>query len=252
MYLGRKSFSSGIVKLRISNMNSVMQIGSAIQTAFSLHFHNNILFSGLDDFTIVAWNPDTGGAIRTYNGHSGSVLALATNGDELYSAGVDKVILQWNIRSGELLQEFPPHHINKITSLALKDGLIFSAAFDAEIVQWNSTTGEQLRVFKTSRIILRSVAVWKNFVISAGEESKIAIWDNTADSIEPLKILTGHIYPINCLLVSGDFLFTGSSDKTVKQWKLMNDNPEKEFVGKSMHEKLTFRTSRYCLGFDNK
>jgi WD40 repeat protein len=250
VFLGRKSFNAEIAIIRLLNLNFVIGLDGHSNTVISLHLANNVLFSGSVDTTIIAWNPDTGQLLRKYLGHASYVWALKTVGQVLYSAGNDQAILKWNINDGTLIQKFPHYHINKITSLALNDDSIFSGSFDTEIVRWNLTTYQFIQVYKTSRLMLRSVVVWNDFVLSGGDESVVAIWDKSTDSIEPLSILSGHIKPINTMFISGDWLFTGSSDATVKQWEMIDLTQIGEFLGNSQLHLLTFRTFRYCFGLD--
>jgi WD40 repeat protein len=56
--------------------------------------------------------------------------------------------------------------------------------------------------------------------MSAGEDIEINIWDASIDSIEPVAVIVDHFLAINCVTVYDDFLYSGSSDTTVKQWNL--------------------------------
>jgi WD40 repeat protein len=61
--------------------------------------------SGSEDNTLKLWDLDSGRELRTFTGHSNSVLEVAIHPDGLraISGSVDKTLKLWNLATGEVL-----------------------------------------------------------------------------------------------------------------------------------------------------
>ncbi|KAI3656808.1 hypothetical protein MP638_006598, partial [Amoeboaphelidium occidentale] len=149
-----------------------------------------------------------------------AIFALTTVGDELYSGGQDVFIIKWKITTGEIAKVLPMYHSNTVRWLAEKDGRLFSSSDDTNIIQWNVTQDSPVFFYLGQKITLRAVALWKNYVLSGGDNTNIDIWDTSFESIQPFLTLSGHFNSVNCLKVHEDFLFSGSSDENIVQWNL--------------------------------
>ena len=98
---------------------------------------------GSDNNVIRMWNPTTGDKIRTFRGHSQSVISIAVNAQNnlMASGSSDKTIKLWNLSTGELLSTIKGHS-GKVESLAFsRDGnMLVSSASDKTIKIWQRFT----------------------------------------------------------------------------------------------------------------
>ncbi|MEM9927394.1 MAG: serine/threonine-protein kinase [Cyanobacteria bacterium P01_D01_bin.50] len=98
---------------------------------------------GSYDNVIRMWNPTTGEKIRTFRGHSQSVISIAVNAQSniMASGSSDQTIKLWNLNTGELLSTIKGHS-GKIESLAFsRDGnILVSCASDRTIKIWQRFT----------------------------------------------------------------------------------------------------------------
>jgi WD40 repeat protein len=69
------------------------------------------LASASDNSTVRLWDPATGTALQTLEGHSSSVNAVAfsPNGKQLVSASDDRTVRLWDPATGTALQTFKGH-----------------------------------------------------------------------------------------------------------------------------------------------
>lgn len=198
---------------------------------FTVYWSNNILVSGSADTSVICWNARNGDIIRVLTGNGDHIQAVGLFEGFVYAGGSNCIVFKWNIDSGEILKKFAVVHTNQIRVFAYRPMELFTGSIDTTVVRWDATSGNMLFQYKLQSKKLRSVVSWKYFVISAGADLEINVWDASINSAEPLIILISHREPINCLSVADDFLYSGSSDKTVNQWDLKNLTLNRIFEG---------------------
>lgn len=199
--------------------------------ARSVFLSESILVSGSTDTTVISWNAANGNIIRIFSGHEETVTVVGLFEGFLYSAGEIGVVFKWNIDGGEIIRKFPLIHDTLVTSFEYRSSELFSSSIDSTVIRWDTESGEALFRYSGKNRKLRAVVAWKTFVISAGENLEINIWDASINSAEPFMVLVDHTRPINVLAVYNDFLYSGSSDNTAVQWNLKNFTLSKMFEG---------------------
>lgn len=147
----------------------------------------------------------------TKGGHTDrvfKVIQLFPNESLIASSGNDKVVKIWNATGGNLLQNLIGH-IHYVWSLAyLDNGLIASGSVDRTIKIWEISTGNLKFTLPKSSICDQTKRVC-NFNNIVGHTSNI----NTLSAMP------------NSRLVSGSF------DKTVRVWNILNGDLVKTFRG---------------------
>jgi F-box and WD-40 domain protein CDC4 len=81
--------------------------GNAVVTCLLLS-HGRII-SASDDHSIQIYSPKTGELIRTLQGHSGGVWALAATRDTLVSGSTDRTVRIWDLETGRCKHVFGGH-----------------------------------------------------------------------------------------------------------------------------------------------
>lgn len=199
----------------------VLRFQGHTSSVFSLYLDRHGLFSCSFDRTIILWNPKTGEKIRTIQVPYDAVKDLIVIDNEVYSAGNDRVIISWNINTGSQVKFIVANsHSNTIMCFASRDQIYFTGSQDTTVIQWSANSTLPLRKYASRPLILRQIGIWKNFVISAGEDTEIRMWDTSLNSIAQLAVYYGHSRPVNCIQVVGDTFFSGSIDKTIRHWSL--------------------------------
>lgn len=109
-----------------------------------------ICVAGRDD-RIHLWNPVDGKKKGELSGLGGSVYALATEGDSLFSACTDGQVRQHSISEKKLIRTFSGHQ-DWVYSLAIDraSNRLAAGAHDGTVLIWNMESGEELVRFKAA------------------------------------------------------------------------------------------------------
>jgi WD40 repeat protein len=143
------------------------------------------------------------GTRRLYQGHEGSVAAVAIsgNGRTMLSASADNTVIKWDIATGEQLQQWTGHAgwVNDV--VISPDALTaLSASADGTIIWWDLATGGMKRQMVGYRFDAWSVAFHPNneMALSGGSsirflsedgtreqrsDDKLILWDLASDKI---------------------------------------------------------------------
>lgn len=220
-----------------------------ISSVFSVFLSNDILVPGSADTTVICWNASTARVIHVLRGHTNFVQAVGIFDGYLYSSGDDTNVIKWSIENGQIVQKFPPLHFNGVASFAYKQSELFTGSFDTSVKRWDAASADFLFSYEGKNMKLTVVAAWKIFAITSGENVEVEFWDTTIESIKPFNVLVDQAITINCLYVYESSLFSGGSDRKVKQWDLTKFTLKKTFEGKTIPmTTLFFRVSKFdCL-----
>ncbi|XP_066917138.1 E3 ubiquitin-protein ligase TRAF7-like [Clytia hemisphaerica] len=202
------------------------------------------------------------GCIATFAGHSGDIHALCFANGYVFSASTDKSLKVWSVETFQLHNSVEDAHSDIIGALASTGRYIFSGSYssikiwrasDLKLMHTISDTGHWIRAFAVgpnrdkvysgshnavnvweteepfrsagtlthSHGSVYSLAATKEYLILGTYNQNSHLYD--INTLEYVKVLTGHLGIINSLLPSpsGRFLFTGSHDHTVQLWDMM-------------------------------
>jgi tetratricopeptide (TPR) repeat protein/tRNA A-37 threonylcarbamoyl transferase component Bud32 len=208
----------------------------------------------------------SGRPLRTIQGHTDSVLAVAFSPDGAFlaSGGDDRTICLWDVASGELLQILGGHK-GPVYSVALTrfEGrasaetestggvLLASASKDRTVRLWllglssagGVTSGEILHVLEGHESFVRSVAFSPDGMLlaSAGGDGTVRLWDPLKGKM--LRTLKGHKDSVYSVAFSPDakLLASGGDDRTVRLWDVV--------TGKESHVLKGHTDAVYSVAF---
>lgn len=232
-YVGLEGFSLQLQKHSISSEGSLQIFVGHEDSVGCLLIIEDLLLSGSGDRKIIKWNKNDRTILGVFTGHTSFIFGILAIGDVLYSGGDDLVVFQWNITENRKLKIFPAQHVGIIWCFAHDSQSVFSASVDNTIIRWNTSTAEPLFFYKGYSLKLRSMVIWKSFVITGGEDAQVSLWDKRQNSVSPSVILTGHTYGIYCMHIQGDSLFSGAEDATIREWDLASVTFNRSFLGHS-------------------
>jgi WD40 repeat protein len=161
--------------------------------------------------TIKIWN-SKGKNIQVLSGHSSNIVCLAVFEEFLCSGSCDSSIKVWN-QSGNCLYILIGHK-DFIACMAVANSLLFSGSNDKTIRIWN-LTGNCINILDIGKSVY-SLVVWNSKIVCGLNDGEINVIKNNNWKVR--KIFKEHTNGVSCLLVWKDFLFSGSSDTTVKVW----------------------------------
>ena len=162
---------------------------------------------------------------RLLSGHTDSIYAMAYNpaGDKLVTAGYDKLLILWDVGSGNILHTLK-HHTGAVFAVAFSpDGkTLVSAAADQTVKLWSVETGQRILTLTEATKGLNGVAFHPrgHEIASVGVDKMIRIYEWNGTTAKLKRSAFAHDAPILSLVYSSDgaTLFTGSEDRRIKAW----------------------------------
>ncbi|KAL8641031.1 MAG: hypothetical protein Q9228_002121 [Teloschistes exilis] len=213
------------------------------------------LASGSEDSTLKIWDWELGELERTVKGHTKAVLDCDFGGPRggtlLASCSSDLTIKLWDPADEYKNIRTLPGHDHSVSAVRFipsgaagapaSGNLLVSASRDKTLRIWDVTTGYCVKTLRGHAEWVRDVAASFDgrFLVSCGDDQTARIWDTTVGDIK--TALVGHEHVIECCTFapatsyphlaalsglkkpppassSGEFLATGSRDKTIKIW----------------------------------
>jgi WD40 repeat protein len=182
---------------------------------------NGQLLADAGEDSVCVWNLETGKKVVC---HTGPVTALAfsPDGQQLATAGLDKIIKVWETTGGQLLFNLPGH-ADEILSLSFSaDGKRLASGCKGWIVKvWDLENQEALlSLDQGHENWVSGVAFSRDgrWLASASTDKTIKIWD--ARNGKEVRTLRGHNVAVVAVVFSpnGKRLFSAGQDGTLKVW----------------------------------
>ncbi|XP_059310557.1 protein JINGUBANG [Lycium ferocissimum] len=160
--------------------------------------------------------------------HADSISCLAVCNGYIYSGSWDKSLKVWRISDLKCLESIKAHDDAINGLVAGKNGVVYSASADGKIKAWGKSSGTThvltgiLEGHKD--VSLNSVVVSEdgNFVYGGGSDGYVMGWvgNKNFDSWKLVCEVKAHGMAVLCMcLMMGEFLCSGSADKSICLWK---------------------------------
>jgi WD40 repeat protein len=184
-------------------------------------------------------------------GHSDWIrsLAFSPDGKTILSSSNDKTVRLWDIETGQLLHLLTGHRDRvKCVGISPDAQMLLSCSADSEVKAWDKRrlnhkkTGDNRYTIKASSspitlvnaLPVSPVAQPPIFVTGAGN-GRIAIWD--LETGEWQRTIQAHSSSVLSMAFSSDgqWLASGSQNKSIKLWNLNNESKQPEYVIGNAH-----------------
>ncbi|CAH9091895.1 unnamed protein product [Cuscuta europaea] len=152
--------------------------------------------------------------------HADSISCLAVHNGYVYSGSWDKTLKVWRISDLKCLESIKAHD-DAINGLVAVEGSVYSASADGKIKVWKREGKNRHslnRVLEGHKdVSFNAVVVSGNVVYGAGSDGYVMGWTLGNKRVCEVK---GHEMSVLSLCVMGDFLCSGSADKSIGIWKM--------------------------------
>lgn len=220
------------------------------ETVTRVVFHPtfDVFASASEDGTIKIWDYESGENERTLKGHTAPVqdIAFDQTGKWLTSCSADMSVRLWDFQNYQCVKTMHghDHNVSSVTFTPRGDHII-SSSRDKTIKIWEVTTAFCVKTLTGHREWVRMVRVYHDgsLLASCSVDHSIRIW--SLPSGEFKTELRGHENVIECIAWSpdsangqilepianggfeiakrsGPFLVSGSRDKTIRMWDIIN------------------------------
>ncbi|MFI8831752.1 trypsin-like peptidase domain-containing protein [Streptomyces afghaniensis] len=191
-----------------------------------------VLVTAAADKTVIVWDPVTHRTVRTLQGHSGHVraVALSADGRVAVSGSDDRTVIRWEVTTGRILGRYEGHQGAVLGVAVTPDGgQIVSASADGTAVVWDAPSGRTLHRLTGHRDVVAGVAVGGAegaVTATCSSDGTVRLWDTLTGELR--RTLTGHEGPVWTVAVDrlGRRAVSGSADRAVIVWNLGTGRPE--------------------------
>ncbi|CAJ0916821.1 unnamed protein product, partial [Mesorhabditis belari] len=189
-----------------------------------LQMCSDSLVSGSYDCTLRLWSLETGDTIRSFNGHSDSVLCLQydpLNSFRAVSGSADNSIKVWDARTAQCAMTILNSHEDAVTCVRFDAHRIISGSVDRMIKMWDIRTGRcsntidwRFHEGHTGVVRCLQVDAWR--IVSASDDRTVKVWN--LETSERMCTLQSHTDGVTCVDFDDKRIVSGSYDKQVKLW----------------------------------
>ncbi|KAJ5108126.1 E3 ubiquitin ligase complex SCF subunit sconB [Penicillium angulare] len=158
-----------------------------------LQFEDNILMTGSYDATIKIWDMETGEELRTLRGHSAGVRCLQFDDTKLITGSLDRSIRVWNWRTGECISRYNGHS-DAVIALHFDSTLLASASVDHTVKVWNFKDKSTFVLQHPAAVNAVKIDTPSRTVLTACDDGAARLWD--LDTKECLRTFKNHIGPV--------------------------------------------------------
>lgn len=161
--------------------------------------------------------------------HADSISCLAVCNGYIYSGSWDKSLKVWRISDLKCVESIKAHDDAINGLVASKNGVVYSASADGKIKAWGSKEGNSTHSLKGileghKDVSLNSVVVSEDgyYVYGGGSDGYVMGWvgNKNLDSWKLVCEVKAHEMAVLCMcLMMGEFLCSGSADKSICIWK---------------------------------
>ncbi|KAI9725942.1 MAG: SCF ubiquitin ligase complex subunit cdc4 [Chrysothrix sp. TS-e1954] len=180
--------------------------------------------------------------VRTLQGHTSSVRAIAAHGDTLVSGSYDSTVRVWKISTGEAVHRLQGHG-SKVYSVVLDHARnrCISGSMDCMVKVWDLETGSTVFTLTGHSSLVGLLDLKDDVLVSAAADATLRIWEPETGRCK--KVLRAHSGAITCFMHDGQKIVSGS-DRTLKMWDTE--------TGKCSRDLLTDLSGVWQVKFDER
>ncbi|CAK6965745.1 LOW QUALITY PROTEIN: zinc finger protein 106 [Scomber scombrus] len=187
----------------------------------AMQIHNGLLYTCSGDRTVKAFDLVSHKCVAVFEGHSSKVNCLFVSAapclhHRLYSGSSDQTIRCYNLKTGELEQQFSMS--DRVICLHSRWKILYAGLANGTVVTFNLKTNKQMDVFechgpRAVSCLASSQEGARRILLVGSYDSTISVRDAKNGLL--LRTLEGHTKTVLCMKVVNDLVFSGSSDQCV-------------------------------------
>ena len=199
--------------------------GTSGTTIYALALVDGFVCCGCDGGTIDVFKKTDQSLERTLVGHTSLVCTLTSWDGWLISGSADKSIKVWDVVRGECVRTLDGHTWRvSALAVFVHDEVkpkLLSASWDSTIKIWEISVAACWKCEMTltgHSFSIHSLVVRERKVISGSSDNTIRVWEMASGLCE--RTLSGHEDTVLALVINDQNLFSAAMDGTIRIWKL--------------------------------
>lgn len=172
-------------------------------------------------------------AIETVHKAEVSCIERLKN-DSLATGSLDTKIKLWDENTGEIFKSFEGHNHQVMGILELSNGDLVSSSMDKTVNVWDRKRGDILFTHEGQDNIKQMLELDSDhLVLLAEDDNGIIVWEYKNDKNDDnYTYFEDHKDVVNkVIVVMKKYLFSASTDHTIKRWSLKRPNASATFKG---------------------
>jgi len=170
--------------------------------------------------------------VKTFEGHTEGVLAVALDRNFLVSGSCDGTIKVWNHLSASCNITLTGHTgwVNLLEFLD-SDGKLVSGSYDQTIKLWDLHKGIKIHTLRGHKGSISCMKIKDRAIITGSYDNQLNLWDPRHYK-KSMMTFTGHTAPVLCFELKGNNeLVTGSRDTTLRVWDIRTGKTLRTLTG---------------------
>ncbi|XP_021366958.1 uncharacterized protein LOC110459164 isoform X2 [Mizuhopecten yessoensis] len=151
--------------------------------------------------------------VRKLQGHMNGVLCVQFDKRRLISAGLDRTVRVWDIRSGRSIHKLYGHK-GGIRCLHFEENTLVTGSWDTTLIVWDLRSFEKRAIMAQHTGCVSCVTMNHEYIVSGSHDLSVRVWYRPV--YQEYKVLRGHKGLINCVAFDGQNVVSGSSDMTLR------------------------------------
>lgn len=208
----------------LSSMTSETQIND-----LKLSSDGSLLYAAMGT-TVRIWDLDSYSMTGKLGGHAGPVMTVLlkeTNKESLVFTGSrDHYVKIFEVSGSNVgvqsaKSKLEPPHYDGVQSLALQGKYLFSGSRDNSIKKWNIQTqqlGQHMTAAHKDWVSALDLLRPQNVLLSGCRGGMLKLW--RVENSAPICEIRAHRHPINAICTNSSCVFTASSDRLVRLWRV--------------------------------
>lgn len=169
---------------------------------------------------------------RLWIEHADSISCLTVHDGFIYSGSWDKSLKVWRISDLKCVESIKAHD-DAINGLIACNKIVYSASADGKIKAWGKREGKTSHSLKGileghKDVSMNAVIVSEDgkFVYGGGSDGFLMGWEGNCEfeSWKSVFEVKAHQMAVLCTCLTGEFLCSGSADKSICIWKREPDD----------------------------
>ncbi|XP_048221040.1 F-box/WD repeat-containing protein 10 [Perognathus longimembris pacificus] len=132
------------------------------------------LVSGSYDLSIRYWNLKTGGCMRIFYGHQGTITCMDVYKNKLVSGAKDGQVKEWELDTGKCLKTFK--HKDPISALKMSETYVVSSCEKGLVKVWHIATAQLVKVLTGHEGAVRCLFFDQWHLVSGGADGLVMAW----------------------------------------------------------------------------